>query len=83
MRELHSEKRNLIKKLQECEELKMNIKFYERKCDTYEMKLDEKENTIARLKTKLIQLETEVSRLEYECQKLKSAPSSIRQPFNK
>jgi hypothetical protein len=69
IRELHAEKRNLVKKMQECEELKMSCKFYEQKCDTYELKLDEKDSVITRLKTQLIQAETDLNRLEYEYKK--------------
>ena len=77
MRELHVEKRNLMKKMQECEELKMNSKIYEQKCDNYELKLDERDNIITRLKTKLIQKETDITRLDYEYQKLKSLNSKL------
>ncbi|CAF0890143.1 unnamed protein product, partial [Brachionus calyciflorus] len=72
-RELQIEKRNLIKKVQENEDLQMNIKYYEQKCETYELKLDEKDSIITRLKSKLAQSELDFNRLEYEFQKLKNS----------
>jgi len=69
IRELHVEKRNIVKKMQECEELKMSINFYEQKCDSFAIKLDEKSQTINRLKTQIVQLETDTNRLEYEYKK--------------
>lgn len=80
IRELHAEKRNLVKKMQECEELKMSCKFYEQKCDTYELKLDEKDSVITRLKTQLIQAETDLNRLEYEFKKSLSTNKVSQQP---
>ena len=41
--------------MQECEELKMNGKFFEQKCESYELKLDERDSIITRLKTQFIQ----------------------------
>jgi hypothetical protein len=69
IRELHVEKRNIVKKMQECEELKMAQKFYEQKCESYELKLDERDSVITRLKAQLIQLESDLARLEYEYKK--------------
>jgi chromosome segregation ATPase len=72
MRELQMERTNLINKIQECEELKMSLKFSEQKISNYQMKLDEKENTIDRLLDKMTQMEKQITRLEHEyhlCQK--------------
>lgn len=72
MRELHDEKRNLMKKMQECEELKMNIKFYEQRSDSLQFKLDERDALISRLKSKQSQLESDKNRLECENIQLKN-----------
>lgn len=73
MRELQLEKRTLLKKVQECDDLRLSMKFYEQKCDGYELKLDERDNIIARLKTKLVQMENDMTRLDYEYQKLRTS----------
>ena len=70
---MQSEKRNLMKKVQENEDYQMNIKYYEQKCESYELKLDERDTIITRLKAKLAQTETDFNRLEYEYQKLKNS----------
>ena len=77
MRDLHMSQKNAMKKMQECEELKMNSKIYEQKCDNYELKLDERDNIITRLKTKLIQKDTDLTRLDYEYQKMKALNSKL------
>ena len=70
-----------MKKMQESEELRMNIKFYEQKCDNYELKLDERENAITRLKTKLMQRESDMARMEYEYQKLRTSTALMKFVF--
>ena len=77
MRELHNEKRNLIKKIQESEELKLSIKYLEQKCSNFEIKLDEKESIISRLKQKYAQLEQETNRMEYEYQRLRNNQTTL------
>ncbi|RNA01318.1 hypothetical protein BpHYR1_020601 [Brachionus plicatilis] len=76
VRELQTEKRNMMKKVQENEDFQMNIKYYEQKCESYELKLDERDTIITRLKAKLAQTETDFNRLEYEYQKLKNSTKS-------
>lgn len=77
MRELHAEKRNSIKKIQDAEELKLAVKFLEQKCANFEAKIDEKESFITRLKQKYIQLEQETNRIEYEYQRLRNNQTTI------
>lgn len=71
-RELQLEKRNLLKRNQEYEELKQSVRQYEQKCDELEVKLDEKLSTVAVLKSQLVQKEADLNRIDYEYQKLKS-----------
>lgn len=79
MREYHTEKRNFIKKSQECDELKKNIKYLQQQVESYELKLDDKDNTISRLKTKNVQLEADFQRVEIELKKLRnSSKTAIR-----
>ncbi len=73
VRELHAEKRNLMKQNQEFEEVKQNLKYYEQKCDNYEVKLDERESAVTMLKSKLVQTEADLTRIDYEHQKLKNS----------
>jgi chromosome segregation ATPase len=78
MRELHVEKRNLLKKSQEFEELKQSLKYYEQKCDSYEVKLDERESAVTLLKSKLVQTEADLNRLDFEYQRLKNSVKQNR-----
>jgi hypothetical protein len=71
IRELNTEKRNLTRKSEECEDLKDKLKFYEQKCDNLEVKIDERESTVALLRSKLVQTEADLNRIDYEFQKLK------------
>ena len=77
MRELHGEKRALMKKVQECDELRMGFKFLEQKCASYQAKLDEKDSALVRLKQKYIQLEQDTNKIEYEYQRLRNQHSSV------
>jgi hypothetical protein len=82
MRDLHTEKRNLIKKIQECEELKLTIKYLEQKFSNLEVKLEDKENFITRLKQKYIQLEQDTNRFEYEYQRLRNNQTTLNLTTN-
>jgi hypothetical protein len=77
IRELHNEKRNLIKKMQECEDLKLTVKYLEQKCTNLDAKLSQKESTITSLKQKYIQLEQETNRIEYEYQRFRNNQTTL------
>jgi hypothetical protein len=82
MRELHLTQKNAMRKMQECEELKMNAKINEQKSYNYELKLDERDNQMTRLKTKLIQKDTDLTRIEYELQKERQLVSKLTMQLN-
>ena len=73
MHDLQLERRNLIKKTQECDELKDKINIYQQKCENNDFKLEERDNIIQTLNTKLTQMEIEMMRLGNEFDKMRAA----------
>ena len=63
---------NFLKKNQECEELKKEIKYSEQRASEMEIKLDDKEKIISTLQTKLVKFESDMARMDYEYQKLRN-----------
>jgi hypothetical protein len=63
--------------MQECEDLKLTIKYLEQKCTNLDSKLTQKEAAITSLKQKYIQLEQETNRIEYEYQRFRNSQTTI------
>ena len=72
MRATQIEKINYLKKSQECEELKKELKYSENRMNELENKLEDKENIVATLQAKLGKFEADMARMDYEYQKLRN-----------
>ena len=72
MRTSQVEKMNYLKKNQECEELKKEIKYSDQRANEMENKLDDKEKIISTLQSKIVKLEADMARMDYEYQKLRN-----------
>ena len=81
MRDLQVEKRNILKKTQECDELKDKINVYQLKCENNDLSLDQRDSTIKSLKTKLTQMEIEMIRLSSEFEKIRNGNKNTKYLF--
>jgi chromosome segregation ATPase len=72
MRVSQIDKMNYLKKNQECEELKKEIKYSDQRANEFENKLEDKEQIISTLQSKIVKFESDMARMDYEYQKLRN-----------